>query len=214
MIPETGRRSRNRRATENRWPVAEFGATIGHMPDIQLIAPTARLHAAFLDCAFEFGTGHRDGFATDSITDAQLEEPEAFAGWVAQRLSYADPRTQLPPDRVPDTLSWIVEAREPDRILGSISVRHELNDFLRAIGGHIGYGVRPSARRQGVATAALRLALEQAKTLGLQRVLVTCADANIGSARTIERCGGILEDVRETPSHGTIRRYWINLAAA
>jgi len=179
---------------------------------IRLIAPTTELHDAFLDCAFEFGDGHRDGFATDSISDDDLLDPERFAAWVALRLSYADETTELPPDRVHDTLSWIIDEREPERILGSISCRHRLNDFLLNVGGHIGYGVRPSARRRGVATAALRLALEQAKSLGLQRALVTCKNDNIASARTIERNGGVLEDTRETPDHGTVRRYWIDLA--
>lgn len=180
---------------------------------IRLIRPTTELHEAFLECAREFGSGHRDGFATDSITDEELADPTAFAAWVAERLSYADPATQLPPDRVPDTLSWIVDAGDPTRVLGSISLRHELNDFLLRVGGHIGYGVRPSARRQGVASAALVLALEQAKSLGLQRVLVTCADDNVASAHTIERAGGVLEDIRETPDLGTVRRYWIDLDA-
>ncbi|HWC22922.1 MAG TPA: GNAT family N-acetyltransferase [Flexivirga sp.] len=181
-------------------------------PRIRLIQPTVRLHQAFLDCAFEFGSGHRDGFATDSINDDDLEDPERFATWVATRVSYADESTELPPDRVHDTLSWIVDEREPTRIRGSISLRHRLNDFLLNVGGHIGYGVRPTARRQGVATAALGLALDQAKSLGLQRVLITCAKDNVASACTIEHWGGDLEDVRETPDHGTVRRYWIELA--
>lgn len=178
---------------------------------IRLIQPTIELHDAFLESAFEFGSGHRDGYATDSVTDDELKDPEWFAAWVATRVSYADESTELPPDRVHDTLSWIVDEREPGRILGSISLRHRLNDFLRGVGGHIGYGVRPSARCQGVATAALGLALDQARSLGLQRVLITCAKDNVASALTIEHWGGDLEDVRETPDHGTIRRYWIDL---
>ncbi len=178
---------------------------------IRLIQPTVQLHDAFLDCAFEFGTGHRDGFATDSVPDDDLNDPSRFAAWVATRVAYADEATELPPDRVHDTLSWIIDERDPSRILGSISLRHRLNDFLLAVGGHIGYGVRPSARRQGVATAALRLALDQAKDLDLQRVLITCQTDNAASARTIERNGGALEDIRETPDHDTVRRYWIDL---
>ncbi|MFC6708053.1 GNAT family N-acetyltransferase [Flexivirga alba] len=178
---------------------------------IRLIQPTVRLHQAFLDCAFEFGSGHRDGFATDSISDVELADPESFAAWVATRVSYADEAIELPPDRVHDTLSWIIDGREPERILGSISLRHRLNDFLLQVGGHIGYGVRPTSRRQGVATAALGLALDQARSLGLQRVLVTCAKDNVPSACTIEHWGGDLEDVRETPDHGMVRRYWIDL---
>lgn len=178
---------------------------------IRLIRPTVQLQDAFLDCAFEFGSGHRDGFATDSLSDDELRDPDAFAAWIDTRLSYADPATDLPADRVPDTLSWIIDERRPDRILGSISLRHELNDFLLDVGGHIGYGVRPTARRRGVATAALRAALGQARSLGLQRVLVTCTDGNEGSMRTIERCGGVLEDIRESADHGPVRRYWIDL---
>lgn len=178
---------------------------------IRLITPTARLHDAFLVCALEFGSGHRDGFATDSIDDADLKDPGLFASWVATRVSYADEATVLPPDRVHDTLSWIVDEREPERILGSISLRHRLTDFLLQVGGHIGYGVRPSARRQGIATAALGLALDQARSLALQRVLITCAKDNVASACTIEHWGGDLEDVRETPDHGAVRRYWIDL---
>jgi predicted acetyltransferase len=178
---------------------------------IRLIRPSVELHDAFLESAFEFGSGHRDGYATDSISDADLKDPELFAAWVAARLSYADESTEVSADRVHDTLSWIVDERDPERILGSISLRHELNDFLLNVGGHIGYGVRPTARRRGVATAALGLALDQARSLGLQQVLLTCAKENVASACTIEHWGGDLEDVRETPDHGTIRRYWIDL---
>lgn len=178
---------------------------------IRLIQPMVRLHDAFLESAFEFGPGHRAGYATDSMTDDELKDPARFATWVAKRVSYADEATELPPGRVHDTLSWIVDEREPERILGSISLRHRLNDFLLQVGGHIGYGVRPSARRQGVATAALGLALDQAKSLVLERVLVTCAKDNVASACTIEHWGGVLEDVRETPDHGPTRRYWIDL---
>jgi len=38
---------------------------------------------------------------------------------------------------------------------------------------------------------------------------VTCDDNNAASRRVIERCGGVLEDVRLTESGGTTRRYWI-----
>nr|WP_319464069.1 GNAT family N-acetyltransferase [Micromonospora sp. RTP1Z1] len=75
-------------------------------------------------------------------------------------------------------------------------------------GGHIGYGVRPSARRRGVATFALGVALSEAARRGIDPVLVTCDDDNTASARIIERHGGVLEDVRDTEL-GRIRRYWI-----
>jgi predicted acetyltransferase len=89
-------------------------------------------------------------------------------------------------------------------------VRHELNEFLLRAGGHIGYGIRPSARGRGLATWALRSVLPQASALGLEKVLVTCGDGNLASARVIEKAGGVLEDVRHTEL-GLTRRYWITL---
>ena len=96
------------------------------------------------------------------------------------------------------------------RLAGRVSIRHELNDFLAREGGHIGYGVRPAFRRQGVATEALRLSLVVARSVGVEDVLVTCDDANVGSARVIEACGGSLESVIDVDDgSGRLRRYWI-----
>jgi predicted acetyltransferase len=105
------------------------------------------------------------------------------------------------------TYWWIAES---DTYLGSITLRHALNEFLLRAAGNIGYGIRPSARRRGLATWALGAVLPEARALGLDRVLVTCENGNIASARTIENCGGVLEDVRDTEL-GRTRRYWITL---
>ncbi len=94
-------------------------------------------------------------------------------------------------------------------IVGRASVRHELNDFLARWGGHIGYAVRPAFRRRGYATEILRQSLAMAHELGIASALVTCDDGNVGSARVIERCGGILEGI--VPGLGNDppkRRYW------
>ncbi len=99
---------------------------------------------------------------------------------------------------------------ENDIYCGAIALRHSLNDFLLRAGGHIGYGIRPSARKKGLATWALGAVLPTARSLGLSRVLVTCDDDNIGSARTIENNGGVLENVADTEL-GRTRRYWIAL---
>jgi predicted acetyltransferase len=41
-------------------------------------------------------------------------------------------------------------------------------------------------------------------------VLVTCDDDNVGSIRTIEKNGGILEGVVRGPDEQPKRRYWID----
>jgi predicted acetyltransferase len=115
----------------------------------------------------------------------------------------------LPPNHVPSTFLFAFTGQ---RIVGRVSIRHMLNDFLLRAGGHIGYVVVPEFRRQGHATTILRLALHLTyDRLGIGRVLVTCDDDNIGSIRTIENNGGVLEDVVSGPDlDKPKRRYWID----
>lgn len=60
------------------------------------------------------------------------------------------------------TCRWIVEG---DVVPGGIALRHEFNNYTRWA-GHIGYGIRPTARRRGLATWALGRMLDEARALG------------------------------------------------
>jgi predicted acetyltransferase len=115
----------------------------------------------------------------------------------------------LPSNHVPSTFLF---AFNEERIVGRVAIRHRLNEFLQRVGGHIGYVVVPEFRRRGYATAILRLALQFAHDrLGLDHVLVTCDDGNIGSIKTIENNGGVLETVISGPDlDKPKRRYWID----
>ena len=151
---------------------------------------------------------HQDGAGLRPQDD--VDSPEGFAAWVRRLHSESDPAVPLPEGLVHCTYWWIVE---DDEVLGAISLRHELNDFLLRAGGHIGYGIRPAARRRGLASAALAEVLPYAAKLGLTRVLLTCEVTNEGSRRVIERNGGALEDIRDTEI-GRLRRYWITLSGS
>jgi predicted acetyltransferase len=95
-------------------------------------------------------------------------------------------------------------------IVGRCSVRHRLNQVLEREGCHIGYAVRPVHRRQGFAPEILRQSLVVARARGIDRVLLTCDDDNVGSATVIERCGGVLDSViAPEPGRRLVRRYWI-----
>jgi predicted acetyltransferase len=134
---------------------------------------------------------------------------DAATSWRAylDRLERERAGVDLPGGRVPATF---LVADVAGVIVGRVSIRHELNDWLSLVGGHIGYAVRPGLRRRGYATAMLRQSLGVARSAGVERALLTCDDDNVGSIRTIERCGGTLQDTILTPGSGTPkRRYWV-----
>jgi predicted acetyltransferase len=163
-----------------------------------LLAPTVRLRDAFREAHHEWGPGlHEDGFGIS--LDDDVETAAGFAAWVSRLTRAEDPSTDPGPGHTHATYRWIVE---DSAVLGGIALRHTFDERL----GHIGYGVRPSARRRGIGTWALTEMLGEARARGLDRVLLVCASDNEASARTIIRCGGVPE-----PSDGPSRRYWIAL---
>ncbi|WP_245769487.1 GNAT family N-acetyltransferase [Streptomyces indicus] len=135
------------------------------------------------------------------VYGADWHTPEGFARYVNDVREEALEEGRRPAGFVPATWYWFVAG---DTYLGRIQLRHRLTSQLLAYGGHIGYRVRPSARRQGHATAMLRAVLPHAHRLGLDRVLVTCDHDNTGSRKVIEANGGVLEDERD----GKLR-YWV-----
>ena len=142
-----------------------------------------------------------EGF--DFLLDLRTGEP--WATYV-RRLDRIRRGAHVPPDWVSATF---LVAEVDGTLVGRVSIRHELNDFLANFGGHIGYGVRPAYRRRGYAGEMLRQALLVARSAGVGRVLLTCDDGNEASASIIERAGGVLEDIRVTPDGIGKRRYWI-----
>ena len=117
---------------------------------------------------------------------------------------------ELAPNRV-SASTFILLRNSDNKVVGIINIRHEVNDYLLNFGGHIGYSIRPSERRKGLGTLQLEKALKVAKELNISRVLLTCDSENIGSAKTIEKCQGKLENSITTPDGYILKRYWINI---
>ncbi len=171
-----------------------------------LVRPDVRLHASWAETIAEFGSETIHGSGAWHSDGGTLDLTETgCAAFVALLLAYADPATELPEDRVHCDYYWITAGDGDDEeVVGFLAVRHALTAWLLEEGGHIGFSVRPSRRGQGHARRSLALAVRRSAELGLDRVLLTCDEDNVPSARTIERNGGVYEDTRNGK-----RRYWI-----
>jgi predicted acetyltransferase len=167
-----------------------------------LILPTARLSDSYTESVREFIAEGRGGPDDRSLLGDLLRDaghPDGTDAWIHRVLDFERRLTTDPLARfVPSTTYWWTDG---DTYLGRINLRHRLNDALSEIGGHIGYDVRPTARRRGHASAMLAAVLPHAAALGIDKALVTCHAENTASRKVIEANGGVLEDERE----GTLR---------
>jgi predicted acetyltransferase len=179
----------------------------------ELISPSRIVQQSYLQAAREFIADGTPRYAALSLVGAppdfldvrftvdQLADPAEFDRFTALIADQADPDVAIRPDLVHATTLWWVEGRT---YLGRLSIRHTLNQSLRTLGGHIGYSVRPSARRRGHATAMLTAALPYAHRLGIDPALVTCDDDNVASRKVIEASGGVPDEPYENKL-----RYWV-----
>jgi predicted acetyltransferase len=173
--------------------------------DEELIDPAVSYRDEFIAYCAEFRA------ASEPFVHGQLADAEAdFAGLVRRWADQAR-GVGLPEGWVPASTFWYVR---DERILGTIRLRHRLNDALTHEGGHIGFDVRPTERRRGVATRMLASVLDRARELGLTGVLITCDSDNLGSVRAIQRNGGVLRNAVFSQHSGKrVQRYWIHLTA-
>ena len=165
-------------------------------PDMTLADEIVAYRQAFLESGESMdGTG---GLRRYENPADWIEENERCAKW----------------ETVPE--GWVPASQfacvRDGRIVGMIQVRHELNDYLREYGGHIGYSVRPDERKKGYASLMLKEVLPYCRAIGLDRVLITCDADNEGSRKTILKNGGEYEStIHESDEGVDIERYWIML---
>ncbi|MEU4394922.1 GNAT family N-acetyltransferase [Kribbella sp. NPDC023855] len=170
-----------------------------------LVEPTTAVRRSFLEAWAELDDSEQRwmgarGFFQEWSRE-QAEDPVEFARMVDAIKAQADESVPPPADIVHETMLWFVDGID---WIGRVAIRHDLTPALLELGGHIGYFVRPSARRRGYATQMLTQSLPIAARLGIDPALLTCDEDNEVSRRVILAAGGELEDER----HGKLR-FWV-----
>jgi predicted acetyltransferase len=166
---------------------------------MKLVKPSIEWKEAHQDYVNEWG---KDRIVPSSMDLRKYDSYETFLqelandehgvdGWVANSNYYLIDKT--------------------NRLVAMVNIRHELNDLLHKVGGHIGYGVRPSERQKGYASIILAEALKKCHELNILKVLVTCDEDNIGSTKTILNNGGVEDDSIVMEDGIVKRRFWIKL---
>lgn len=137
-------------------------------------------------------------------------QTKTYEEWLIHIKNMKNKEYALACNFVPSTTYFLIR-KDDNKIIGMIDLRHELNEYLAKIGGHIGYGIRPLERRKGYAKIQLYLCLIKAKELGLEKVMISCDKTNIASAKTIEALGGIFKSKEKTEKDKISKIYWIDV---
>jgi len=149
---------------------------------LSLLKPSSLFAASYDRYIKELGTEERYPFPLDfeySNFEKYLERVEDFA------LG-----KNLPKGYVQSTTLWLVRENE---IVGVTNIRHELNNSIRHIGGHIGLSIKPTERGKSLGVKLMKMSISFLKDLGISEVHIHCEKSNKGSSKTIQACGGVLE---------------------
>lgn len=171
--------------------------------NLKLVSPSVELKESYLEYINEWRDS-KEKIVPMSADPNYLKFEDMLEKWDEESTDKVLARRLVPANTY-----FLVD--DNNKIYGSLNFRHYLNDHLQLVGGHIGYGVRPSERKKGIASNMLKLGIDIIKSEHkLDKVLITCDKSNIGSAKTILANGGILEN-EVIDGDKTIQRYWIRL---
>jgi predicted acetyltransferase len=179
------------------------------VPQAELVTPAPRYVPSYIEALNEgFRRGTEPVMTPEKIA-VIAADPASFLANLLDQNRYVTLPAGTRVKSVPFSMHWLVTG---DTFIGETWFRHVLNDRLLQSGGNIGYGIRPRCERQGYGKLMLRLTLDEARRRGLDRVLLTVHEWNVGSQRIIEANGGVLENtVDDINGGGPLRRYWIVL---
>ena len=128
---------------------------------------------------------------------------EEFQAWLKAKQIESEQEGLVDGWKVPSTTFWLYVDGVP---VGFGNLRHFLTEALSKAGGNIGYGIAPQFRGKGYGNILLKLLLQEARKIGLEKVLVTIHLDNIPSQKVALANGGVISEKTE-------ERYliWIDL---
>ncbi|MCF7844919.1 MAG: GNAT family N-acetyltransferase [Kiritimatiellales bacterium] len=173
---------------------------------MELVDPDLQYKESFMSSLEEKDLPGAEGFGMIGENFKNLGSPKTLEEYIQIRKDHSQGKN-LRKDWVSASTFWLINEK---CFIGEVTIRHELTEHLRNVGGHIGYWIRPSERQKGYGKIILKLALEKAKELGINKVLVTCDEMNIGSRKIIEANGGVLDRIKDSEDEDRDRTmYWI-----
>ena len=180
------------------------------MEKFYLELPTIERKQEALEYINEFYEYDSQIHGTGSL-DRELKKGKTYEEWLNSNLKLHDEKYAVEKGLVPSYTYFLIRKND-NKIIGMIDLRLGLNDYLRNYGGHIGYSIRPTERKKGYNKLNLYLILQVAQNHNLEKVLITCADYNEGSRKTILALGGKFEkNTFDESDNETMNLYWIDV---
>ena len=160
----------------------------------------------FLDEFIEYGSNINGSGNMDIIYDGYTFEEALERCLNMEKEEYAKSINKCPGK------TFLLIRKNDNKIVGTINLRWNLNEEMLKFAGHIGYGIRPTERRKGYNKLNLYMVLKEAQKIGLDKVMLSCNEDNLGSNKTIKALGGVLERTEIDPSDNEKNNiYWINV---
>lgn len=144
----------------------------------------------------------------------RCENDMSYEEWLDDVINNMDEEYAKSKKRVPATTYFMVR-EEDNKVVGTVNIRHYLDNILKNVGGHIGGSIRPTERGKGYSKIQLYLCLLECKKLGLDKIMIDCTKSNIVSDKAIKSIGGILDrEFYYQPKKQVIRNYTVNVDEA
>ncbi len=109
---------------------------------------------------------------------------ENFQEYLNDLRNYSE-GNELPKGEVITSTFWLIDKID---VVGVLRIRHQEIESA----GHIGYDISPDCRNRGYDFQILKLALEKAKKIGIEELILTCNIDNAASKKIIEKNNGKL----------------------